>query len=142
MHYLLKIIVTFNHFDDFLQALSVTLFFFCKSITLEELGKKVFIPFEINDDKSNHPLFDIDPDFHYFSNTRNGLINCNYYLQDSFNDKCLHRNLQNDCFSMIHANLRSIPKNLGQFEAYLDTLSIRFTIIGVSESWLSESTVS
>ena len=70
------------------------------------------------------------------------MINCNYYLEDSFNAKCLQLQVKPDSFSMIHVNLRSIPKNLSKFEAYLHTLQNNFTVIGISETWLNETNAS
>ena len=39
-------------------------------------------------------------------------------------------------FSMMHLNIRSAQKNLGTLESYLATLNHKFTVIGISESWL------
>ena len=54
------------------------------------------------------PMYDIDPDIQYhqassiFSNTT-----CNYYLEDDFNRECIQRNVNSDCFSILHVNAKS-----------------------------------
>ena len=51
------------------------------------------------------PTYDIDLDIQYhqassiFSNTT-----CNYYLEDDFNRECIQRNVNSDCFSILHVN--------------------------------------
>ena len=82
-------------------------------------------------------MYDIDPDIQYhqassiFSNTT-----CNYYLEDDFNRECIQRNVNNDCFSILHVNAQSLAKNFDSLKHYLSTLNCRFKIIAISESWL------
>ena len=40
-------------------------------------------------------------------------------------------------FSMIHCNIRSIPKNMQQLELFLSNLILKFTIMAFSETWLN-----
>ena len=42
-------------------------------------------------------------------------------------------------FSMCHINIRSTPANLGSLEVYLQCLNFDFSIIGISETWLSDN---
>ena len=42
-------------------------------------------------------------------------------------------------FSLCHMNIRSMSKNIHQFETYLDLLKHRFTVIGLTETWLKDS---
>lgn len=39
-------------------------------------------------------------------------------------------------FSRLHANIRSIPRNLDNFEKYIASLDIHFSLIALSETWL------
>ena len=41
---------------------------------------------------------------------------------------------------MCHINLRSINANLSAFECYLDMLQMKFSVIGITETWLNKST--
>ena len=112
-----------------------------KHVSLEELNKKVFIPFEINDETQMSPLFEIDPDLQYFNVFANRLSCCDYHLEDSFNKKCRDLRIDQTCFSLLHTNIRSVPKNLINFTNYLDLLCIKFSVIGLTETWLQENNV-
>ena len=41
-------------------------------------------------------------------------------------------------FSLIHLNIRSIPKNLSQFTSYSNNIHHKFTVIGFTETWLTK----
>ena len=42
-------------------------------------------------------------------------------------------------FSLFHMNIRSTSNNLNKMLAYLETLSHKFDIIGLSDTWLKKS---
>ena len=136
----------FNHFhddDDFIEALSSD---WRKDLLIplnliKDLNK-IFLPFDLNtDDNDNLPLHDADPDIQYYQTVCNNTLNsCDYHLEDSFNNKIASLDVTNDCFSLIHANIRSMPKNLNTFENYIGLLNHKFSIIGITETWLKEST--
>ena len=42
-------------------------------------------------------------------------------------------------FSIIHLNIRSISRNLNAFETYLKNLAHKFTVLGLTETWLNNS---
>ena len=87
-------------------------------------------------------MFDCDPDFHYYNLLCNPLSSCDYYLEDSFDGKCEVISWTSDCFSLLHCNIRSIPKHLYDFELYLSGLGIRFTVMSFSEMWLNSTNCS
>ena len=107
-----------------------------KHVSIEELNNMIFIPFEINDQNTFSPLFEIDPDIQFFNSLANNLSVCDYYLEDSFNKKCTDLHIDQTCFSLLHTNIRSMPKNLTHLHDYLDLLNIKFSILGISETWL------
>ena len=87
------------------------------------------------------PLYDCDPDIQYYNSQCSvNLSSCNYYLEDLFNKKLSQLDIADNAFSMVHTNIRSIPRNLSKFDHYLESLNHKFSIIGVSESWLKDST--
>ena len=134
----------FNHFveeNDFMDALSESWMSY-KYFTFESLLEKVFIPFELNDGKSTMPLGDIDPDLHYFNDLTagNNFSNSDYYVTDDFIKKCKSLSDNDACFSVIHMNIRSLPRHLHEFEAYLHCLEFDFTVIALSETWFTDST--
>ena len=79
----------FNHFDDdddFIVSLSEYWPVFI-DLSLQTLRQKIFMPFESNNDSKTHPLYDNDPDYHYFNLYFENLYACDYYAEDTFNVK-------------------------------------------------------
>ena len=74
-------------------------------------------------------------------NSQDKIINCKYYTSQEFvsayesiDDKN-HSN--NNNFSMLHINSRSISKNFESVETFLSSLNgFSFSVIGISETWL------
>ena len=112
-----------------------------KYVPYLKLDQYVFNPFELNDDNLNLPNFDSDPDLQYFNDMTyvSNIHNCNYYLEDDFERKISNFKCIEERFSLIHMNIRSIPKNLEYFSRFLKSLNYTFTVIGISETWLKET---
>ena len=51
--------------------------------------------------------------------------------------KSLSVNVNN--LSVIHSNIRSVPKNLGKFISFMSGLSANFNVICLTETWLTLS---
>ena len=104
------------------------------------MHKKIFNPFELNEDNEYIPGVDIDPDNLYYNDISYSMQSTyNYCSEDSFNE-LFQKNFQNiDTFSFFHMNVRSIPCNLKKLVQFLSNLDTRFDIIGVTETWLNES---
>ena len=140
----------YNHYDDdgeFINVISENWnSLTCKSISMKNLpySDLVFNPFEINMDDHALSSADIDPDLNYFNNDNSLLSNCfnsDYYTEDSLNKK-LSNVLTSRCnFSLIHFNIRSAPKHISEFESYINSLQIEFSIVGFSETWFHDSNV-
>ena len=62
---------------------------------------------------------------------------CKYYLEDDFN-KALTSNT-NDSFSLCHLNVRSLQQNFTSMQAFMASLNIKFTILGITETWLNDN---
>ena len=89
---------------------------------------------------NGHEVLDkIDPDNNvtnlYYGNE------CKYYNIDSFNELCCSTKVAEDALSLLHLNIRSIPKNLSDLQNYMQCLNTKFSIIGLSETWHNESTI-
>ena len=107
-------------------------------MSIQELNKYLsFSPFELCADKISDQLQDVDPDTHFFSAIPSLSRNSNYYDGETFNEKCSQMEIDQNNFSMIHLNARSLPKNYTNLKAYLACLCMEFTVIGFSETWLS-----
>ena len=103
---------------------------------LQEMNSKVFTPFEIND-RLDTPFGDMDPDMQYYTDM-NYVENmkCDYYFEDAFNKKI--SNIETNKLSLFHQNIKSIPKQIDDFELYINSLDIKFSFIGLSETWLDK----
>ena len=112
------------------------------NVSISDLNKMIFDPFELNEDSSNNPLLSSDPDLQYFNTLTNGMISCDYYLEDTFNEKCKKFLMKNDdVFSICHTNIRSMPKNFTSFQSYLASLCLEFSAIAISETWLTNDNI-
>ena len=137
-------VLPFSHIfedADFLNAIadlqSTTI-----PISFTDLDDKIFNPFELNDDERILPLVDIDPDLNFFNTIDGFATNCNYHFQDSFVKECKHLNIKENSLSLLHQNIRSLPRNFTNFESYLSTLNLDFSIIGLTETWVNDNTYS
>ena len=120
--------------SDFTQAL-YELYSDCV-IDMDKISQMIFNPFTIND-RCNIPLFDVDPDSNYFNEISHSYVgNSNYMNEDEFNRSC--KNTPLNTFSLFHANARSLPAHIVEFEAYFGSLNHNFTVIGMTETWLKE----
>jgi len=103
------------------------------------INDAIFNPFDISEDVDS-PLYDIDPDVNYFQQV--GLTNnidCKYYMERSFAEQVSKHGVTDQSFSILHANLRSLPKNFDSFTAYITSLKHEFPVMGVTENWLNDN---
>ena len=77
----------------------------------------------------------LDPDI----NLNTGKTPCDYFTENQFNEMLLNENYSGADFSLLHLNIRSLPRNLNSLTDLLSCLDIKFSVIGISETWLSES---
>ena len=127
--------IPFNHHmddDSFLTDLNI---FFHDGNTLN--ANQVFTPFESFENFDN--IFDdIDPDLNFFNSNYRQLYEnttSNYYTEGKLNNAL--ESYHHNCFSMMHLNVRSLPRHHDQLTEYLQTLNIEFTVIGLTETWLT-----
>ena len=130
-------IFAYNHIDDdddFHCAILEGIFD-C-AFRLQEMNSKVITPFEIND-RLDAPFGDIDPDMQYYTDM-NFVENmkCDYEFEDAFNKKI--SSIETNKLSLFHQNIKSLPKHIDDFESYINSLHIKFSFIGLSETWLDK----
>ena len=132
-----KDILAYIHIDDdddfhcaILEGISDCAF------RLQEMNSKVFTPFEIND-RLDALFGDIEPDMQYYSDM-NYVENMkpDYYFEDAFNKKI--SSIETNKLSLFHQNIKSLPKHIDDFESYINSLHIKFSFIGLSETWLDK----
>ena len=84
----------------------------------------------------NDRMQNIDPDCNLFK-----YANTTYYLEDEVNEIIKRSNISEDEFSLMHLNIRSLPKNIGKLSNFLSLIDNKFSIIGLSETWLHSDNV-
>ena len=68
------------------------------------------------------------------------MFRCDHFTQNRFNelfDKT--RSSFSNCFSLLHLNIRSLPRNYDNFTRFLANVDSKFSIMGVTETWLKDS---
>ena len=130
-------IFPFNHIEDDIEFLSIiSENIKNESCLLRQLENISFNLLDLNDDDNISDLVPYtDPDDNYFKEIIYQCCRSNYYDEISFRKKC-ETIRANNYFSMVHLNIRSMAKNLGNFELYLKSLEFEFDIIGLSETWI------
>ena len=129
-----------NEDGDFLAALSeLWTNDVASAESIGRLAEASFNFLEINED-TNSPFFDVDPDIQILNQLygKNGLLNCDYYLEHTFRNKIKSMKIPEEAFSMIHQNIRSWNMNGLNFYAYLKTLEHDFHIIALTETMLNK----
>jgi hypothetical protein len=104
-------------------------------VDLNRLNTLIFDPFSDVDD--NDELRDIDPDNNFFNNQTNSFYaDCRYMYPDNLNNKLEENNAPD--ISVMHLNIRSLKKNYKSLNAMLDIIDHKFSVIGLTESWLKD----
>ena len=127
--------------DDFFEVVKENLMGMNVDL-IRRLQRYQFNPFDLNFENDNIPHQDSDPDLQYFNDMTyvNNLSRCDYYMQHDFNKLLDDNKIDNDnTLSMIHLNIRSLPKHFRELNVFLSELSIDFNVIAVTETWLNEA---
>ena len=133
----------FNHIEDdseFVNAITNT-FVNSELDLLSRLREIQFYPFELNDYELNLPSSDSDPDLQYFNDTTyvDSLNKCDYLLANDFNKMTLEKDFSQSSISMMHLNIRSLPKHHNEMTLFMSGLNVQFNFIGITETWLNDS---
>ena len=137
----IQTVLPFNHLDeddDFCSAV------FEESLNcsfrFHEINNRIFSPFEINQDLDT-PFSEIDPDLPFYTETNHiQNMKCDYHIEDSFNDLFSCKKEENACASFFHLNIKSLPKHYDDLCILLESLSLRFSFVAITEVWLSDHT--
>ena len=95
----------------------------------------------LNDDGISHLLDNIDPDINFYDHRAQANLTSDYFNENKFNIDIVNRIAGHQTLSLLHLNIRSVPKNLNDLKAYVASLNVEFTVIGLSETWISDSNV-
>ena len=119
----------FNNTDDDGKCLAfISETWLCKiDISVKALSNKLFFPFDFNNDKNVLSLNNIDPDLHYYNSISYNIVTkCEYSIEDTFNKRIDKDQVTSDSFSLLHMNIRSLPKHLLEFQSYIKTINLFF----------------
>lgn len=95
-----------------------------------------FNPFDLDRDYDTHGL-ELDPDINFFSNAKN-CNSCDYYDEVKFSKLLQSFSNLNQTFSVLHLNVRSLPKNHERMLHFISSLNYEFSVIALTETWLTE----
>ena len=136
-------IFPFNNIDDHEFHLAITeteMKLFDANHQNKFSESKIFDPFEINenDDSMIEYQDELDPDKHYFKQLAHYLSrSSNYYSEKTLSKLISLKGINSEGLSGLHANIRSVPANLSNFVSYMSNINFCFSVIGLSETWLS-----
>ena len=95
------------------------------------MEKKIFDPFDINEDKEYIPWVDLDLDKCYFNDVSYSVqSNCSYCSEDSLNDFFCENFKSCILAHFFHMNMRGI-----KFIKFLSNLDTGFDISVITETW-------
>ena len=89
-------------------------------------------------ENTNRNMRDIDPDYNCIASNNVRATKCD--LENDFNSIIKSNDNYAKELSLMYLNVRSIPKNIDKLNNYLLSLDIQFSIIGLTETWLKETT--
>ena len=112
-----------------------------QQITEEDLNRlqnMTFNPF------SNSVSTDIssERDFDLYQNINDNMMQCDYYVEDKFKQEISKRFSDKPHFSLFHLNARSVINKIDDLQQYLTDIAHKFSVIGISETWLDTETES
>ena len=106
------------------------------SFDVNRLSSLIFNPLLSDHNRCLALSNDLDPDCNLYSD----LNTCDYYTEYNFNNK-LSKTLtaNSNCLSFFHLNIRSLPRHVDNLINYLSSINNKFSIIGISETWLQSN---
>ena len=137
----LSIIFPFNNIEDTPTFVSTVTNPTAHNLDLDSLNNMVYDPFDAGADDAGGggALDDIDPDLNYL-NSLGGTSqkNCKYYYSNTLHDE-IKPKMANAKLSVLHLNIRSLPRNFDILLPTIHASGLNFNIIALSETWLKES---
>lgn len=132
-------IFPFNHLNNGFFEFALKEHFSKPSISdIQNIGQLYSNPLNSKDTSSAIHSEDIDPDINF--QQLSSLYDCKYLSEDTLNQLVIKQNLKHEnIFSIFNINVRSIHKNFDRLSTTLNALSIEFSAIGITETWLSEN---
>ena len=87
------------------------------NISFCDLHNKLLNPFDLNINSHNLPTYNNDPELQYVNNVYSAVQNnCDYFVEDTFINKCSQLSAMNKTCSLLDTNIRSISKYLHELD--------------------------
>ena len=104
-----------------------------------KLKHLTFNPFSRNSNGKTYLTLNsgLHPDQNYYNQIMIHVESCDYHHEHTF--KCMTKDSKDDEFSLLHLNILTILNNFDDLKAYLNSLEYNFSVIGLSETWLSQN---
>ena len=104
---------------------------------LERLSTLHFNPLLTGYDENLALYNDLDPDSYFCFDK----FNCEHFTESNFNEALENAKTSANlnCLTFLHLNIRSLNRNFDDLEILLSNIVNKFTVIGVSETWLQTS---
>jgi hypothetical protein len=93
-------------------------------------------PLHFKNQKNLTLTHNIDSD----SNFSNETLNCDFYTECSLINTLSDKKTNQCCLSVMHLNIRSLGRNQDCLQNLISSLNFMFSVIGISETWLQDST--
>ena len=66
---------------------------------------------------------------------------CNYQTEQTFNNYVSRKGIFINNFSLFHLSIRRVPANLSSLLSDMENFDHRFSVIGLTETWLNPSNI-
>ena len=77
---------------------------------------------------------DLDPDLNFFYDSNES----DYYTEDQFNNQFFKKMPNTQCLSFLHLNIRNLSRNIDSLTNMMNEINAKFSVIGISETWLQD----
>ena len=134
--YSLSDVLPFNHLDD--CSFSMVLYELQNGpvhFDPDRFSSLRYNPTFSNSNASLTQSGSLDPDINFNAHE----TPCDYFIENQFNEMLRRENYSDADFSFLHLNIRGLPHNLVKLTDCLSCLNIKFSVIGISETWLNDS---
>ena len=129
----------FNTIEDERTFIEEATFATNCSYNIENMTNLVFDPFESVTNDNEGMMDDIDPEQTFYNaSIGDNPQNCNYYYPDASHPEFQSIKNRTD-IAMIHMNIRSMPTNFNSLQTQLNSSTIPYNIVCLTETWLKDS---
>jgi hypothetical protein len=103
---------------------------------LPNLDDLILNPFDLGEEVDDQD--DLDPDSNYYINQTH---KPSRYMHINAVNKLLTPNTEQNPFSILHLNIRSLKRNFDDLTTLLSMIEHKFTVVALTESWLKKHNV-